>query len=59
MGKLKVGIIGMGGICRHAHMPGYLNMDNVEVSAVCDILPEKIDSFKEQYNTGCQYDKNS
>lgn len=50
MGKLKVGIIGLGGICRHAHMPGYLNMDNVEVSAVCDILPEKIDSFKEQYN---------
>ena len=48
--KLKVGIIGLGGICLHAHMPAYLKMDNVEVAAICDILPEKIDNFKKQYN---------
>lgn len=50
MKKLKVGIVGLGGICRHAHMPGYLKMDNVEIAAVCDIMPEKIESFKKQFN---------
>lgn len=48
--KLKVGLIGLGGICRRAHMPGYINMDNVEIAAVCDINPEKIKSFREQFD---------
>lgn len=49
--KLKVGIIGLGGICRCAHMPGYLKMDNVEIVAVCDIEPKKLESFKEQFGS--------
>ena len=48
--KLKVGLIGLGGICRCAHMSGYAGMDNVEIAAVCDILPDKIKSFKEEFN---------
>lgn len=48
--KVKVGIIGLGGICINAHMPGYLKMDNVEVAAICDINPKKIEAYKEQYN---------
>lgn len=48
--KLKVGLIGLGGICRIAHMPGYKDFDNVEIVAICDILPEKIESFKEQFS---------
>lgn len=50
MKKLKVGLIGLGNICRYAHMGGYLNMDNVEIAAICDILPEKIESFKKEFN---------
>lgn len=50
MKKLKVGIIGLGGICRGAHMPGYLKMNNVEIAAVCDIIPEKIETFKKQFD---------
>ena len=46
--KLKVGIIGLGGICKGAHMPGYKEMDNVEIVAVCDILPEKIEQLKDE-----------
>ena len=46
MKKVKVGIIGLGGISTVAHMPGYLEMDNVEIAAICDINPEKIDSSK-------------
>lgn len=48
--KLKVGIIGLGGICRAAHMIGYREMDDVEIAAVCDINPEKIDTFRREYN---------
>ena len=48
--KLKVGLIGLGGIMRNAHMAGYNRMGNmVEIVAICDILPEKIDSFKKQF----------
>lgn len=48
--KVKVGLIGLGGICRWAHMPAYLKMDEVEIAAICDILPEKIESFKEMFH---------
>lgn len=47
--KLKVGIIGLGKMC---HMPIYQNMDNVEVVAICDILPEKIAALKEKFALG-------
>lgn len=46
-GKLKVGIIGVGGIAKGAHIPGYLNLsDKVEIYALCDIKPERAE--KEQ-----------
>ena len=47
--KLKVGLVGLGGIATYSHMPAYLNMDNVEVAAICDILPEKITAFKKRF----------
>ena len=46
----KVGLIGLGGIAKGAHMTAYQRMDNVEVVAICDIVPEKIENFKEQFN---------
>ena len=48
--KLKVGVVGLGGILTNAHMIGY-NMlkDKVEIAAVCDIVPEKIKGFKERF----------
>lgn len=47
--KLKVGLIGLGGICLGAHMPGYTQFDNMEIVAVCDINPEKLKIFREKY----------
>ena len=47
--KVKVGLIGLGGICCSAHMLGYSNIDNVEIAAVCDINEKKIESFKKQF----------
>ena len=40
---VKVALIGCGGIAKGAHIPGYKNIDNAEVVAVCDILPERMD----------------
>ena len=49
--KLKVGLIGLGGICCSVHMYGYdMLKDRVEIVAVCDINPDKITSFKKQFN---------
>jgi len=49
MKKLKVGLIGLGGICRGVHYPAYQRMDNAEVVAICDINPAKIDAFKSDF----------
>ncbi len=48
--NLKVGIIGLGGICKAVHMPAYQTMKNVEIAAICDIVPEKISAFKEKFD---------
>ena len=48
--KLKVGLIGLGGICRVAHMAGYKEMPEVEIVAICDINPEKIEFFKKEFD---------
>ena len=47
--KLKVGLVGLGGICCGPHMTGYGTMDNVEIVAICDIVPEKIEAFKKRF----------
>lgn len=42
----NIAIIGCGGISRWAHAPFYTNVKNVNVVAVCDILPERAEGFK-------------
>lgn len=46
--KLKMAIVGAGGIANHAHAPGYLNMDNVEIIGVCDIIRERAEKLAER-----------
>jgi len=41
MKKLKVGIIGAGGIATNAHAPSYEKIDNIEIVGVCDIIEER------------------
>ncbi len=49
MAKLKVGIIGTGGIS-HAHMGGYKALaDRVQVVAACDIDEPKLKRYAERY----------
>ena len=47
--KLKIGLIGAGGIATGCHMPGYANMDNVEIVAICDIKIEKAKKLAAKY----------
>lgn len=50
MEKIKVGIIGTGGIS-HSHMNGYKALsDRVEVVAVCDIDEEKVKKYAEKFD---------
>lgn len=46
MGKIKLGIIGLGGISKGAHIPALINMADVEIVALCDIIPERIDQAR-------------
>ena len=49
--KLKVGIIGCGGIANGKHMPSLDNYEKVEMVAFCDIIIERAEKAKEKYGT--------
>ena len=49
MKKLRGAIIGLGGISKGCHIPAWKKMDFVEIVAVCDIVPEKIDFYKKNF----------
>ena len=49
--KLKIGIIGSGGIAMGCHLPGYASVpDLCEVVAVCDVNPESAQKAASQFN---------
>jgi predicted dehydrogenase len=55
MSKIKVGIIGTGGIS-HFHMNGYKALPGLcEVTAVCDIDKEKVAAYSEKYGVAHFY----
>ena len=52
MKKLKIGIIGCGGIANGKHMPALKTLsDRAEIVAFCDIIPEKATEAAEKYGT--------
>ena len=55
MQKLKIGVVGCGGIATVAHMPSYAKMDNVEIVALCDIIPEKAEKLAEDFGVKNTY----
>lgn len=51
--KLKVAIIGCGGIANGKHMPALAKRtDILELAAFCDIIPERAEKAKEEFGTG-------
>ncbi|MDF2484674.1 MAG: oxidoreductase domain protein [Herbinix sp.] len=49
--KIKVGIIGCGGIANGKHMPSLSKLGDVELVAFCDIIAEKAEKAKKEYGT--------
>ena len=49
MEKLRVGIVGCGGMGTWFHAPAYDKMDNAEIVGFCDIIPEKAQKLADQY----------
>ncbi|OCA88058.1 dehydrogenase [Bacillus sp. FJAT-27225] len=49
MSKLKVAIIGCGSIANYRHLPEYHLNKQVEIAAVCDIVPERAEEFAKLY----------
>ena len=46
--KFRIGIIGTGGIA-HSHMRAYATFPNVEIAALCDIVPGKAEAFAKEF----------
>ena len=40
--RVRVGVIGAGGMCNSVHLPSLRDMADVEVVAVCDLVAEKV-----------------
>ena len=49
MDKLRIGIIGCGGIANGKHMPSLKNLPNVDMVAFCDIIEERAQKAKRDY----------
>lgn len=47
MCKLQIGLIGCGGMMNH-HVTGLLKFDDVEIVAVADVRPERVEAMKER-----------
>jgi predicted dehydrogenase len=50
--KLKYGIIGCGGIAENKHLPSVSKIDDVEVTAYCDIIQEKAEKLNKTFSGG-------
>jgi len=48
--KIKVGIIGAGGVVQEAHIPCFQKLDNVEVLAISDPNKKKLNFVAEKFN---------
>jgi len=50
MDKVKIGVLGYGVIAQSTYMPALSKMRNVEVVAICDLVPERAKDCAARYN---------
>ncbi|WP_135547344.1 Gfo/Idh/MocA family protein [Paenibacillus cymbidii] len=53
--KLRLGVVGTGGIFRLVHLPAWLKHPEVEIVALCDIVEEKAQALADQYGVARVY----
>ncbi len=51
MEKVRIGVIGCGGIAKQKHLPSYKGLSTCELVAFCDIIEERAVFAKENYGT--------
>ena len=49
MNSIRIGIIGLGGICRQRHVPGLQRIEGVQLQAVCNRSPESSDAAAREF----------
>lgn len=50
MGKLRIAIVGCGGIANQKHMPSIkANADKADMVAFCDLIPERAEKAAKEY----------
>jgi predicted dehydrogenase len=52
MPRIKIGVIGLGGIAGGAHLPGIARCPDFELTALCDIDRENLDRMGDLYGIG-------
>ncbi len=55
--KLKIGIIGTGGIAQIAHIPIWMQMENVDLVAICDRNKNRAKWIAEKYGIGRYFER--
>ncbi|MBN2452070.1 MAG: Gfo/Idh/MocA family oxidoreductase [Lentisphaeria bacterium] len=53
--KVRVGVIGAGGMCNSVHLPSLKDMEDVEVVALCDLVEEKARRTAERFGVPSVY----
>lgn len=53
--KIKIGVIGAGGIANSVHMPSLAEIEECEVVAICDLHEEKAKALAEKYGVSSTY----
>lgn len=53
--KIRYGIIGAGGCGRGKHLTSYSQMPDVQIVAVCDIIPERANAAADEFNAEASY----
>jgi len=56
---VRVGIIGAGNIAASAHVPGYRATPDVEIAAVCDVVPCKAAAFAAEHGIPAAYESHA
>jgi predicted dehydrogenase len=55
MAKVKFGLVGCGDVSSHTYLPGIVTFDNVDLVAVCDVVPERAQWAKETFGAKESY----
>ena len=53
--KVRVGMIGAGGMANAVHYPSLASFEDVEIAAICDIDPERLRKTAERYEVEKRY----